>query len=113
MVSWMSSACAIAILVPTPSVDEASTGSFHLSSVSENSAAKPPMPPITSGRVARSACGLIRSTAWSPAAMLTPAAAYVALGLSVLRLTVGRTPYWKELGSGTPDGVFGTVPGAS
>ncbi len=78
-VSCLSSACAIAILVPTPSVEDASTGSFHLSSFSENSPANPPTPPSTSGRVARSACGLSSSTAWSPASMLTPAAAYVAL----------------------------------
>ena len=37
-------------LVPTPSVDEASTGSRYCPSRSRNRPAKPPMSPSTSGR---------------------------------------------------------------
>ena len=73
--SCLSIACAIATLVPTPSVDAASTGSVYLPIFSANSPAKPPMPPSTSGRVAFSAYGRSASTARSPASMSTPAEA--------------------------------------
>ncbi len=52
MVSCLPVACAIAILVPTPSVDAASTGSRYRPILSANRPAKPPMPPSTSGRLA-------------------------------------------------------------
>ena len=49
MVSCLSSACAIAILVPTPSVLVASSGRRKSrSALTSNSPAKPPTPPITS-----------------------------------------------------------------
>ena len=42
-----------------------------------NSPPNPPMSPITSGRNVERTCSLMRSTAFSPAAMSTPASAYV------------------------------------
>ena len=78
MVSWRSSACAIATLVPTPSVDVASTGLvIPARAEASNIPAKPPSPPITSGRVARRTEAFISSTARSPASTSTPADAYV------------------------------------
>jgi hypothetical protein len=61
--------------VPTPSVEEASSGCRYFFMSSRNSPAKPPMSPTTSGRVVR--CTLVRSrrTASSPAWMETPASA--------------------------------------
>src|SRR6478672_1688657 len=51
-----------------------------------NSPPNPPSPPITSGRMVRAACGLMRSTSSSPASMSTPASRYVmAIGASLLR----------------------------
>ena len=51
MVSSMSSACAIATLVPTPSVEVASSGrSYVVSAEASKRPAKPPRPPTTSGR---------------------------------------------------------------
>ena len=53
IVSCLSSACAMATLVPTPSVDVASSGWRYVpASQASNSPAKPPMPPTTSGRAA-------------------------------------------------------------
>ena len=44
---------AISVFVPTPSVDVANNGwENFLSALASKSPAKPPMPPITSGRVA-------------------------------------------------------------
>ena len=79
MVWCMSSAWAIATLVPTPSAEVASTGwSYAFSAEASKSPAKPPMPPIISGRRALSIQTFISSTAWSPASIETPAASYVA-----------------------------------
>ncbi len=51
IVSWMSICCAIATLVPTPSVEVASSGwVYFVSAVASKSPAKPPSPPIISGR---------------------------------------------------------------
>ena len=76
MVSCRSSACAIATLVPTPSVEVASTGcSSRDSAEASNSPANPPNPPSTSGRWVLRTQAFISSTARSPASMSTPAAA--------------------------------------
>ena len=76
IVSCLSSFCAIATLVPTPSVDVASNGRrYAVSAVASNSPANPPSPPTTSGRVALATHSFISSTARSPASMSTPAAA--------------------------------------
>ena len=75
MVSWMSMACAMATLVPTPSVEVASSGRGH-AAARETSyrPAKPPTPPSTSALgVATEA--FISSTARSPASTSTPAQA--------------------------------------
>src|SRR5918994_436656 len=80
MVSCTSIAWAIATLVPTPSVEVASTGCrICASRLASNSPAKPPRPVSTSERRVVSTQCRIASTARSPAAMSTPAAAY-ALG---------------------------------
>ena len=77
IVSCMSIAWAIATLVPTPSAEVASSGrSYALSAEASKSPAKPPMPPIISGRRAFSTQPFISSTALSPASIETPAAAY-------------------------------------
>src|SRR5690242_18026837 len=79
IVWWTSRAWAIATLVPTPSAEVASTGwSKDLSAVASKSPAKPPIPPIISGRRAFSTQTFISSTALSPASIETPAASYVA-----------------------------------
>src|SRR4051812_30274076 len=78
MVSCLSSCWAIATLVPTPSALVASSGwSYCLRAETSNRPAKPPMPPITSGRRVFSTHVFNRSTARSPASRETPAAAYV------------------------------------
>ena len=70
-------AWAIATLVPTPSVEVASRGRvYDVSADASNSPAKPPMPPITSGRRAFSIQTFISSTARSADSIETPAAAY-------------------------------------
>src|SRR6478609_2692326 len=77
IVSWTSIACAIATLVPTPSVEVASSGRVYLvSAEASNSPAKPPRPPIISGRRALSIQPFMSSIAVSAASMLTPASAY-------------------------------------
>ena len=69
-------ACAIATLVPTPSVEVASSGrSYDVSADASKSPAKPPMPPIISGRRALSTQTFISSTALSAASIETPASA--------------------------------------
>ena len=76
IVSWTSIACAIATLVPTPSVDVASRGRlYEVSAEASKRPAKPPMPPIISGRRAFSTHAFIRSTARSAASIETPASA--------------------------------------
>ena len=76
MVSWTSIAWAIATLVPTPSVEVASSGCVvRVSALASKSPAKPPSPPIISGRRAFSTQPFIRSMARSAASMETPAAA--------------------------------------
>ena len=53
MVSYLPRARAISVFVPTPSVDVASSGLLNfLSALASNNPAKPPIPPITSGREA-------------------------------------------------------------
>ena len=70
-------ACAMASLVPTPSVRAGEQRVCGTSSCrARNSPAKPPSPPTTSGRPARATLPFISSTARSPASMSTPAAAY-------------------------------------
>ena len=58
--------------VPTPSVDETSSGSRYRFQSTANSPPKPPTSPTTSGRNVERTCALISSTAFSPAAMSTP-----------------------------------------
>src|SRR5438034_2485794 len=58
-------------LVPTPSVDDTRTGSRNFDGTLTK-LAKPPMPPMTSGRFVARASGAIRRTASSPASMSTP-----------------------------------------
>ena len=75
MVSYFPRARAISVLVPTPSVDVASNGRLNFfKALASNNPAKPPMPPITSGRDAFAIELFINSTASSPASILTPAA---------------------------------------
>ena len=76
-VSWRSSCRASAIFVPTPSVDDASSGFRYFAVSSANSPAKPPRPPTTSGRLVFSTAARMSVTARSPASMSTPDAAYV------------------------------------
>src|SRR5579875_4015973 len=108
MVSWRSIACAIATLVPTPSVEVASSRSGAI----RNKPANPPSPPCTSGRVERSR-PLINSTAASPASMSTPAAAYVAdpskEGPSDLTRALNNL---SEPSRGIPVVTFGQVAGS-
>src|SRR6478735_861855 len=78
MVSCLSRACAMATLVPTPSVDVARTGRvIRVRRLASKRPAKPPRPPSTSGRWARRIESFISSTALSPASTSTPASAYV------------------------------------
>src|SRR3954466_11577454 len=103
IVSCTSMACAMAIFVPTPSVEVASSRPAGSDAASmRNSPAKPPRPPTTSGRVDVSR-DLISSTARSPAAMSTPAPAYVA---EPSRLTDGPV-------SRATQGVLGTDAGSA
>jgi len=71
-VSCRSSWRASAILVPTPSVDDASSGLRYFWVSSANSPANPPSPPTTSGRLVASTALFISVTARSPASMSTP-----------------------------------------
>ena len=64
-------------LVPTPSVDDTSTGSLYRSLGNAKSPPKPPMSPMTSGRKVLRTLSLIRRTASSPSERLTPAPSYV------------------------------------
>ncbi len=74
MVSYLPSARAISVFVPTPSVDVASNGCFiSFNLLASNKPAKPPMLPITSGRDALAIDAFINSTARSPASISTPA----------------------------------------
>ena len=78
MVSYLPIARAISVFVPTPSVDVASNGLFiFFSALASNKPAKPPIPPITSGRDALAMEAFINSTARSPASISTPASLYV------------------------------------
>jgi hypothetical protein len=74
-VSCRSIARASAILVPTPSVEDASSGLRYFAVSSAKRPANPPRPPTTSGRLVFSTAERIRVTARSPASMSTPAAA--------------------------------------
>src|SRR3954463_1219922 len=77
IVSWTSIACATATLVPTPSVEVASSGRLYVVSAdASKSPATPPMPPIISGRRALSIQTFISSTALSADSIETPASAY-------------------------------------
>src|SRR5207244_11040014 len=62
--------------LPTPSVLETSTGSFHLCVARADGAPKPPMPPSTPGVKVRLAWWRILCFASSATAMFTPASAY-------------------------------------
>ncbi|MDI2021826.1 hypothetical protein PJL18_02354 [Paenarthrobacter nicotinovorans] len=76
MVSWMSMACAMATLVPTPSVDVASSGFLKVSSLETSyRPAKPPTPPITDELWVALTASFMSSTARSPASTSTPAEA--------------------------------------
>jgi len=67
---------AITTLVPTPSVEVASSGRvYERSADASNSPANPPNSPTTSGRDAAAMLARMRSTARSAASMSTPAAA--------------------------------------
>ena len=80
MVSYLPIARAISVLVPTPSVDVARSGCFiTFSADASKSPAKPPIPPITSGRDARAIDAFMSSTARSPASISTPESLYVAI----------------------------------
>src|ERR1039457_5782134 len=73
-VPYRPSLLAITTLVPTPSVEVASSGRRNVVSLlASNSPAKPPTPPSTSGPVVRAIAPRSSSTARSPAAMSTPA----------------------------------------
>ncbi len=63
-------------LVPTPSVEVASSGRRRPASLdASNKPANPPIPPTTSGRVVLATEARMSSTARSPASMSTPALA--------------------------------------
>ncbi len=67
-------ACAIATLVPTPSVEVASSGRrYAFRNETSNSPANPPTPPRTSGPCVFCTADFMSSTARSPAAVSTPA----------------------------------------
>ena len=66
----------MATLVPTPSVEVASSGRrYSRSSETSTSPAKPPTPPTTAGVIVAAKEAFINSTARSPAAVSTPAEA--------------------------------------
>ena len=64
-------AWAIAVLVPTPSVDDTITGSRYPGGIA-TADPKPPSPPSTSGRRVLATDARISSTARSPASTSTP-----------------------------------------
>src|SRR6188768_4219671 len=122
MVSNRPEAWAISALVPTPSVDDTSTGWRYRWLAKANSPPNPPMSPMTSGRNVERTLSLMRCTASSPASMLTPAASYVspirrdpsssgrATGLLVAARFVGGEQAAAEqgLGGGTDRGRVAT-----
>jgi len=64
------------ILVPTPSVEVARTGRFMARRAEASyMPAKPPAPVRTAGVWVAATADFMSSTAWSPAAVSTPAAA--------------------------------------
>ena len=67
-------AAAIAVFVPTPSVDETITGSRYPAGIA-TADPNPPRPPRTSGRRVDATDARMSSTARSPAATSTPARA--------------------------------------
>ena len=71
MVSRRPRAAAIAVLVPTPSVEDTITGSRYPSGI-VIADPNPPRPPSTSGRRVDSTEARISATARSPAATSTP-----------------------------------------
>src|SRR5512133_600748 len=104
MVSWRSSACAMATLVPTPSVEAANTGCFRcVSALASNRPAKPPIPPITSGRRVLATHSFISSTALSPASISTPASAYA--DLSEYSGAIAMLDSDKSAELGTSEGI--------
>src|SRR5205809_4969127 len=90
-VSWRPARKATLSLLPTPSVDETSTGWRNFGGIFTK-AAKAPMPPSTSGRKVAFASGAMRRTASSPASMSTPASRYVRgfIALDVEEVELGR-----------------------
>ncbi len=71
IVSYRPMAAAIAVFVPTPSVDDTMTGSRTPSGI-VNADPNPPRPPRTSGRRVDSTAARISDTARSPAVTSTP-----------------------------------------
>src|SRR5205823_4710860 len=67
---------ATSAFVPTPSVDDTSTGLLNRCCGNANRPPKPPMSPMTSGRYVERTSSLIAATASSPAVMSTPASLY-------------------------------------
>ena len=99
IVSCLPSACAIAIFVPTPSVDVARTGFLkRVSADASQSPAKPPTPPRTCGPWVAATERFISSTAVSPAAVSTPEAAYRSTGPAAFRPAVAG---WEDGGCTT------------
>src|SRR5688572_11309962 len=115
-VSWRLAMNATFSLLPTPSVDETSTGSRYPAGTRTNPA-NPPMPPRTSGRWVDFARGTIRRTASSPASMSTPASRYVNgfMTLDVeeakLRCGLGLDPYLVGAGEARVAVVSGVAAG--
>src|ERR1051325_8815098 len=81
---------AILSLVPTPSVDDTRTGARYPRVLRLNSALKPPTPASTPGTEVLFAMGAIRCTSSSPAAILTPALAYVIAWLRIMKTCLCR-----------------------
>src|SRR3954471_21310359 len=78
-VSHRWSAAAIAVFVPTPSVEETMSGLRYRSGTAM-APANPPMEPPTSGRCVDSTAERMSSTARSPAVTSTPARTYASRG---------------------------------
>src|SRR3954471_52528 len=103
MVSCTPIACAIATLVPMPSVEVASTGcAIAAIRAASKNPANPPMPPSTSGRRVLPTHSFINATARSPASMSTPAAAYADCSFIRGGPSWATRPRWR---SGTAEGV--------
>ena len=89
IVSYRPSAQAIAVFVPTPSVDDTMTGSRNPGGIA-TAEPNPPRPPRTSGRRVDATDALMSSTARSPAATSTPERAYAARPSVIRPAPIGR-----------------------